>query len=132
MSQENVDVFLAAVEAFNREGMEGQLRYASRDIEWQMDEGWFEDQTYAGHDGLRALAAIFVDNFDEYRWDVDRVIDAGDKIAALVWQRGRTKEGGFLIEQPIGVVVEFRDAEAIRVWNYFEWRSALEAVGLSE
>jgi hypothetical protein len=36
------------------------------------------------------------------------------------------------IEQPIGVVVEFSDGEAIRVWNYFEWRSALEAVGLRE
>jgi hypothetical protein len=38
---------------------------------------------------------------------------------------------GCPIEQPIGVVVEFRDAQAIRVWNYFEWRSAPEAVGLS-
>jgi len=60
------------------------------------------------------------------------VIEAGDQVAALVWQRGRTKEGGKPIEQPIGVVVEFRDGEAIGVWNYFEWRSALKAVGLRE
>jgi ketosteroid isomerase-like protein len=132
MSQENVNRFLAAVEAFNREGIEGLLRYASSDIEWRMDAGWFEDQTYTGQEGLRKLAVMFVENFDDYRWDVDRVIDGGERVAALVWQRGRAKQGGVPIEQPIGVVVEFRDAEAIRVWNYFEWRSALEAVGLRE
>ena len=89
-------------------------------------------KTYTGYDGLRKLAAMFLENFDDYRWDVERVIDAGDQVAALVWQRGRTKEGGDPSEQPIGVVVEFRDGEAIRVWNYFEWRSALDAVGLRE
>jgi ketosteroid isomerase-like protein len=94
MSQENVDRFLAAVEAFNREGMEGHLRYARPDIVWRMDAGWVEDQTYTGYDGLRKLAAMFLENFDDYRWDVERVIDAGDQVAALVWQRGRTKEGG--------------------------------------
>jgi hypothetical protein len=55
MSQENVDRFLAAVEAFNREGMEGHLRYARPDIVWRMDAGWVEDQTYTGYDGLRKL-----------------------------------------------------------------------------
>jgi ketosteroid isomerase-like protein len=132
MSRENVERFAAAVEAFNREGIEAILAIADPEIEWTMDAGWLEDQTYKGHDGLRKLSAMFVENLDDYRWDVERVIDSGDRVAALVYQRGRAKEGGVPIEGPIGVVVEFRDGAAIRVWNYFEWRSALEAVGLRE
>jgi ketosteroid isomerase-like protein len=75
---------------------------------------------------------VWTENFDEYRLDLEKVIDAGDRVVALVYQRARIKRSGDLIEQQIGYDWEVRDGKGVRVQVYFSWDEALEAVGLSE
>ena len=54
----------------------------------------------------------------------------GDRVAARVIQSGRLD--GVTVEQPIGVLVEFKDGRCVTIWNFFEWHDALKAAGLTE
>ena len=132
MSQENVEIVRDTIAAFNRGGVEAALEYFDPDIEWLGPPEWLEDRLYEGHDGIRKIAAVWTENFDEYRLDVEKAIDAGDHVVALVYQRARIKGTGDRIEQPIGYDWEVRDGKGARVQVYFTWEEALEAAGLSE
>ena|SRR5690242_15826169 len=132
MSQENVEVVQAVFDVFNREGIEAALGYFDPEVEWLGPPEWLEDHLYKGHDGMRRIASVWGENFDEYRLDLERLIDAGDDVVVLVYQRGRIKGSGDIIEQPIGYEWRIRKGKTVRVQVHFSWEAALEAAGLSE
>jgi ketosteroid isomerase-like protein len=132
MSQENVEIVRRAIETFNREGVEAALEYFDAGVEWLGPPEWLEEHLYEGHDGIRRIASVWGENFDEYRLDPEKFIDAGDEVVALVFQRGRIKGSTDLIEQRIGYVWEVRNGKGVRVQVYFSWEDALEAAGLRE
>jgi ketosteroid isomerase-like protein len=132
MSQKNVEVVRRTLDAFNRQGVEAALAYFDPEIEWRGPPEWLEAGVYKGHDGIREIASIWTQNFDEFRLDLDKAIDAGDRVVALVYQRGRIKRSGDLIEQQIGYDWEVRAGKGVRVQVYFSWEQVLEAAGLAE
>jgi ketosteroid isomerase-like protein len=132
MSEENVEIVRDTLAAFNRGGVEAALDYFDPDIEWLGPPEWLEQRLYKGHDGIRKIAAVWTENFNDYRLDLEKAIDAGDRVIALVYQRGRIKGSGNEIEQPIGYDWEVRDGKGIRVQVYFSWAEALKAAGLRE
>jgi ketosteroid isomerase-like protein len=130
MSQ-NVDIVRATIDAFNREGVEAALVYFDPEVEWVGPPEWLEKHLYKGHDGIREIAGVWGENFDEYNLDMEKVIDAGDNhVVALVLQRGLIKGGGGPIEGRIGYDWEVRDGKGVRVQVYFSWEEALQAAGV--
>jgi len=128
----NVEVVRATLEAFNREGVEGALPYFHPEVEWLGPPEWLEKHLYKGHDGIREIAAVWEESFDEFRLDLEHVIDAGgNHVVALVHQRGVIK-GGSPIEQRIGYDWEVRDGKGMRVQVYFSWEEALQAAGVQK
>ena len=134
MSQENVNVVVnGIVEAFNTRGLEAALAYAHPELAWYAPPEWLEKQVYRGRQGLRELAESWGQNFDEYRLDLERVVDlGGNRGLALLVQCGRIKAGGTPVELAVGWIVEVLDGQLARVDVHFSWESALEAAGLSE
>jgi ketosteroid isomerase-like protein len=132
MSRENVELVRRAIDAFNREGVEAALAYMDPAIEWVGPPEWLEASPYTGHDGIRKIASIWEETFDEYRLDVERAFDAGDHVVALVVQHGRIKGTGDQIQQRIGFDWEVRGGKGVHVRVYFSWEEALEVVGLPE
>jgi len=132
MSRENVEIVRATFEAFNRGGIEAALSYFDPEVEWLGPPEWLEEHLYKGHDGMRRIAGVWGENFDEYRLDLEKLIEVGDELLVLVYQRGRIKGSGDMIEQPIGYEWYVRDGRTVRVQVHFSWEAALEAVGLSE
>ena len=53
MSQENVEKFRSALEAFNRGDVEGALKNMDPQVEWQTPRSLPDPQTYNGHENLR-------------------------------------------------------------------------------
>jgi len=131
MSQENVEIVRHTLNAFNRQGVEAALAYFDPEVEWLGPPEWLEAGLYKGHDGIREIASLWTDNFDEYRLDLEKALDAGDRVVALVYQRARIKRSGDLIEQQIGYDWEVRGGKGVRVQVYFSWEEALQAVGLA-
>ena len=64
------------------------------------------------------------------RWR--RSTDAGDKVVALVRQRGRSKTSGLPVDMAYGQVFTIRDGKFARMEMYADPVEALAAVGLSE
>jgi ketosteroid isomerase-like protein len=132
MGQENLEVVRHAIDAFNREDVEGALEYFHRKVEW-LGPVERPGEHYKGHRGIRKLASLWGENFDEHRLDVERLIDVGDEVLVVAYERTRSKGSSETIEQQIGYVWRVRDGgKAERVQTYSSWEAALEEVGMSE
>lgn len=71
---QNVEVVRAALEALNRDGVEAALAYIDPEVEWLAPPEWLEEHLYKGHDGVRKVASIWRETFDEYRLDLEEAI----------------------------------------------------------
>jgi ketosteroid isomerase-like protein len=132
MSQENVEIARATVEAAN-EGIEALLRFVRSDAVWYPFPEWPDDSEYRGHDGVRKVMASWFDNFDEHAVSVDQIRDLGDRVLLLGEQTARIKGSGVPIRQPIGWVCSgFQDGQIGDIHLFLSWRQALEAARLSE
>ena len=50
------------------------------------------NDVYRGHEGVRAYLAQVYDAFEDYRPEVEGLIDAGDKVITLAIEHGRGEE----------------------------------------
>ena len=133
MSVENVEVVRRGVEAWNRGGIDQILPMFHPNVRAYPFPEWIGPKVYSGHEGFRRLSEEWTENFDEYKWDVERLLDAGDKVVALIYHRGRIKDTDMPISQPIGVVwSQFRDGLVGEGRFFLTWAEALEAAGLSD
>jgi ketosteroid isomerase-like protein len=133
MSEENVEIAKLAYERFAGGGIEAALpSFADDAVAYPFPE-WIEQSEYRGHDGLRALIAVWTDNFDEFEFHNHEIREVGDSVVILGETAGRIKDSGVPIRQPLGVVYsDFRDGRIGESRNFLTWRQALDAVGLSE
>jgi ketosteroid isomerase-like protein len=104
------------------------------DLVWDMStfSGWPERQTYSGLAGAREFIAEWTDAWDEWELEVEAPLDAGDKVVAIVHQRGRSKATGLTVDMEFAQVWTLRHGKLTRMQMYAERAKALEAAGLSE
>jgi uncharacterized protein len=132
MSQENVEIVRGVFEAMNRGGVAAAADLLDPEIEYLPSPMWPEASVYKGHDEMREFESLWTKQFDEYRLDLERTVDAGDHVLALSYQRGCIKGSTDQIEQPVGHDCEVRDGKVTRIRTYLSWAQALKAVGLEE
>lgn len=131
MADGNAELLRRVIEDFDTGGIEAALAHIHPEIVWRAPPEWLEADVYHGHDGLRELVAQWSASFEEYRLDLERTVDLGaDRTLALLYQRGRIKDSGLQIEQPVGFVAVVRDRLLAEVDVYFGWDAAVAAAGL--
>jgi ketosteroid isomerase-like protein len=133
MSRENVQTLRAGFVWFQLKGT-FPAHLATPDFIWDMSHyhGWPEQQVYQGAQGAERFFAEWGAAWDGWEVEIEELHDAGDKVVAIVNQRGRSKIGGMLVEGSMGQVWAFRDGKEARMGMYSDPREALAAVGLSE
>jgi ketosteroid isomerase-like protein len=106
MSQENTDLVRSAYEAYNRRDPEAVMACFHPDIDWHVPD------SLAWGDHVRGLEAIgrFFEGLKPYMGDDHRVaigelIDAGDRVVAILRHRGTAPSG------------ERYDVPSIMVWT---------------
>ena len=128
MAQQDVETMRRAYEAFNRGEIPGALAAFDEQIEWHepgggnAPRGTYRGSASVGNDVFATVPA----NFEEFRAEPERFIDAGDHIAVVGTFRGRGK-GGQGLEAPFVHVWEMRGGKAVRFRNHVEadaWRQA--------
>jgi ketosteroid isomerase-like protein len=133
MSRANVEIVRQGFEAFSAGDVETVLPFFAPDVVWTPSPEWPEDPIYRGHDGVRRLAASWIDTFDEYALEVHEIRDVQGHVLVLFEQTGRIKGSGAPIRQPMGYVFsDFRDGMVGEVRSFIGWQQALAAVGLAE
>jgi ketosteroid isomerase-like protein len=141
MSQENVEFLqgLFAGAAAMGEGKQAFLdalpdlipQMCDPEIEWEEDPRRADRRTYRGHEGVRESFERWLENFDEYQFEVDRIVDCGDKVLVYAREEGRGSLSGASISQRIYTVFTFRDGKVARYQEFYEERDAMEAAGLA-
>jgi ketosteroid isomerase-like protein len=132
MSQENVEIVRQGYERFAATG-QTDPDLVSPEIVWDMSNfhGWPEQQTYEGAAGVQGFLEDWTGAWDEWELEVDSLHDAGDKVVALVRQRGRSKTAGMPLEMSFAQVWTVREGKQTRMDMYSVRDEALEAAGLS-
>jgi ketosteroid isomerase-like protein len=133
MSQENVEIVRRGYEHFK---VTGELRpgIVHPDFVWDMSmfRGWPERQTYPGSEGARQFLADWTESWEDWELQLEELRDVGDRVVAIVRQRGRSKATGLPAEMHFAQVWTLRDGKQFRMEMYASPGEAFEAVGLQE
>jgi ketosteroid isomerase-like protein len=89
-----------------------------------------ERQVYVGAQGADDFFAEWGSAWDDWEVEIEALHDLGDKVPAIVKQRGRSKLSGIPAEMQIAHVWTFRDRKYTRMEMYADPAEALKAVGL--
>jgi ketosteroid isomerase-like protein len=87
---------------------------------------------WRGLDGLRQATVEYLNVWDDYRFEVEDMIDLGDRVLVLERQTARGRRSGALISQEVGTILSLRDGLIVRWEYYWERPEALEAAGLTD
>jgi ketosteroid isomerase-like protein len=101
---------------------------------WDMSTfgSWPERQTYEGIEGAREFMDAWQSAWDDWKLEVEELHPAGDKVVAIVRQRGRAKATGMPVDMLFGQVWTFRDGKQVRMEMYSTPEEALRATGLGQ
>jgi ketosteroid isomerase-like protein len=133
MSQENVERLRTALDAYNREGPEAIIALLDPDVEWIADRSDMGQVTYRGREGVRQSFEELYEGFEKLGFEVDELIDAGDKTIALGQMTGRGRATGLDMKMPLALVFTVgRDGKLVRYESFRDRHAALKAVGLEE
>ncbi len=131
MSRANVELVKRIYEAFAAGGAEAIVPYFPSDVVFIAFPEWLEQSEFPGHDGVRAITAVWTESFDDFGFEVSDIRETGDGVVMLGETVGQIKDSGVPIRQPLGMVYsDFRDDGPGRVCSFLTWREALEAAGL--
>ena len=132
MSQEEVEKFRNALEAFNRGDIHEALKDMDPQVEWRTPQSLPDAQTYHGHDGVKAWWAMWNDAFADLRLEPDEFKDLGNgRVIVPVRALGRGRESGAEVDVSF-CLLGSGSGRLERMEFFASEAEALEAVGLSE
>jgi ketosteroid isomerase-like protein len=126
MSGSNVDLVQRIYDEFN-DTLE-LPRWALRDdIEWQPPADEPDNGLRRGADAILEYVRSWASAFDDYRCELDELIERDDRIVAAVHLHGRIGDSGPPLSIPLTQVWTIRDGKVIRVHEYRTTKEALAA-----
>ena len=134
MSQKNVEGLRAAFEHFLAGRSDFGVGLLDREVEWDASEVPAPDirEVYRGIEGVQQFWRDWLAAWETVQFEYE-LLDAGDRVVALIDQRMRGRSTG--IEVPFGKyahVYTFRGGLIVHWRGYQDQAEALEAAGLSE
>ena len=131
MSQENVEVVRAHIEAFGNDA-ERALSFLDPTVVSDASRIGGPDVAY-GHDAVAQAARHYAGTFEEYEYGLDRLSDLGSGvILAVVTETGRGKGSGVPVRRSFAALYAVIDAKIVRITLFPSEERALAAAGLSE
>jgi uncharacterized protein len=131
MSQANVEIVRRFFDHWNETG-EPPWAEVDPDAVFVIDPGSFVGGTYRGHEGIRTLLRLTAEVFDEFRYEVEELVDAGDSVVVLGRIHARGVHSGATGTQYGALVFGVRDGRVVAYRSYLSRDDALKAAGLEE
>jgi ketosteroid isomerase-like protein len=94
--------------------------------------GWPGQQIYSGSEGGNRFNAEWADAWDDWELELEDCVGFGERVVAIVNQRGRSKATGIPVDMRFAQVWSLRDGLAFRMQMYASVEEALEAAGPPE
>jgi len=132
MSQENVEIVRRIYASWAPGSSPSESNLLHPDIEWVNPPYALEPGTRTGIDDFISITDELDDRFEDFRMDVERLIDVGDRVVVIATMHGRGTGSGIEVENRHGSVWTVCDGTAVRFQWFQDPEEALEAVGLRE
>jgi ketosteroid isomerase-like protein len=127
MSHENVEIIRRALPEAAPANVEALFSILDEDVEWDYVGAFPEVQTAHGPAEVREFLRGWSEAFDDFGFQGEEAVDAGDSVAVLVRQWGRGKETGAEVENRIWQLFTFRNGKVVHCRGYDNKAEALEA-----
>jgi ketosteroid isomerase-like protein len=87
------------------------LDYYDPSVEWDMSHyaGWADTLVYRGKQGVQTFMRSWLASFDRWEATIERLVDAGDDVIAVVQDRAYLKGSSAPIRRRYAHVFRFRD-----------------------
>lgn len=128
MSAENVERVRASYEFSDRE-QEPDFDLLHPDIRWHTRADLPDTTTYHGHDGAATLMAEWFEAFEDLHVDLEELIDANDRVVAVLRLHGRVKGSAHEVDMSETHVLTMRDGQVTEIREYATKSEALRTVG---
>ena len=131
MSAENVEVVRRAYELFRERGDVSEATIGPGFV-WDMSTfgNWPEKQRYEGIEGAREFLADWTDAWEDWSLEVKELVDADDRVVAILRQTGRSKATGLEVDMDFAQVWTVEGGRETYMQMYADPDEALRAVGL--
>jgi hypothetical protein len=133
MSQENVELHLRSVSAFNSRDAEGYVALADPNIELHSVFAAVGGGSYHGPDGVRSWFRDLKDAWgDEVRFEVEQYFDLGERTLAFGILHGRGRQSGAEVMLAGYQAMTWRGGVAVDFKAYPDKAICLKDLGVSE
>lgn len=130
MSQENVEVMRASVDAFNRGDLEAGMRDYDPHVVIRLDASWPENRPRFGAEDARAFFDDLIAMVGSGETVIEEVVDAGDRVVLRYRTRVHGRRSGIEDEAVFSQVVTFRSRRIVMLEYFLDHQEARDAVGL--
>jgi ketosteroid isomerase-like protein len=134
MSQENVELVTswyapAGSKAELLAAMPRTMAFCHPDVEWSAPE---DGTIFRGREGVRQRLEQWLESFEEYRYEIERVIDTeGDEVLVVATEVARGARSGAEVRSTNYELITVRGGMIVRIREFYDEAPALEAAGLS-
>jgi ketosteroid isomerase-like protein len=133
MPSENVERVLRGYDAINEGDLAGAVAGLPEDFELVLPPVLPDvDPSYRGGDGFTRAIEAWRDSFDDFRLEIEEVIDVGDNVVVMAAVCGVGKDSGIAVRTPsFAQVWTFAGDVPVRMESLQSRAAALEALGVS-
>jgi ketosteroid isomerase-like protein len=129
MSQENVEIVRAVIDAFNRGDWDSMLKDAAPSMEYDLSHAAGPNRGVYGLDQVRGVVDEFARSWVSARIEPHEFIEAGPHVI-VPWTAYFTGRDGIEVHARVAWTFTIRGGEIERVCMYQERQDAIEAAGL--
>jgi uncharacterized protein len=133
MSQTNMDVVRAVIDAWNRRDFDAAIAHTAEDVELHFIGGFADvmGREWKGRDGMFQFWREWLGTLGG-SIALGRIEDAGDRVVVVGTMDAVGETSGAPSSIRFSQVWSFRDGRVVRIDGYYDPQAALEAVGLTE
>jgi ketosteroid isomerase-like protein len=134
MSRQNLETVQGIYDAWQRRDFETALAPFHEDVEWVGPPDISRDELGHAHgiEGMVRSLNHWLENWEDYRFELRELVDHGDHVMADGWQRGRGRDSGVEVSEEIFSVWTLRAGKVVRQQMFRHRAEALHAAGLSD
>lgn len=128
MALNDVEIVRAMIDAFQEGDAEGALSCYSEDVVFQP----LVAGPYHGRAGVAEQMIVWMEEFDDYWFESEKLIDAGEKVVLLWRHGGKGKTSGVATEDAAATLFTVRDGLISHARVFAGRDEALAAAGVAE
>jgi ketosteroid isomerase-like protein len=132
VSEENLRLVREGFAAMERGDVEAMVELVDPEVEFVNPDYALEAGTRHGPSGYRTALEATLDIFEDFKFNLDEIVDLEDRIVVTGRFVARSKGSGVPIDQPFGHVFTVRDSKLLRHEWYRTPAEAYAAAGIEK